>query len=188
MAQTFDTVAGDGIQGVQSSYPLLLDAGVVGQVADMSEVDAIGGMNETASWIPYGIPLVRNGSGVAPNSCQPITAAGSLLGFSLRTNVRELGSRDANPAYRDGVPPKAQVNILKKGTILIEVFEAVAPGDALRYFKSGTNAGKFGKTASAGNSLLFTAGSWEIRKGAAAGGLLRLHIDTPAAIALTADT
>ena len=135
-----------------------------------------------------GVPLVRNGSGVLPNSAQVASGAGALLGISVLTDVHELGSRDAATPYQAGIRPDHAVNILKEGAIYIEVFEAVAPGDALRYFKSGANAGKWGKTASAGNSLALAAGAWEIERGAAAGGLLVLRVNAPAALTFTADT
>lgn len=190
MAQTFTNNAGSTSPqvGVGRDYPMQMAISRVGELADISASRIVSGSNETASWIPFGVPLVRNGSGVLPNSAQVASGAGALLGISVLTDVHELGSRDAATPYQEGIRPGSAVNILKQGAIYIQVFEAVAPGDALRYFKSGANAGKWGKTASAGNSLALAAGAWEIERGAAAGGLLVLRVNAPAALTFTADT
>jgi hypothetical protein len=92
------------------------------------------------------------------------------------------------PTYTEGVPDLKAVNILTQGTMYLQVMEAVAPGDTLRFHKSGTNAGKWGKTASAGHTLALAAGGWVIRKAGAAGLVLALEINTPAQLSFTADT
>ena len=190
MAQTFTNNAGSTSPqvGVGRDYPMQMAIGRVGELADISASRIVSGSNETAGWLAFGVPLVRNSSGVLPNSAQVASGAGALLGISVLTDVHELGSRDAATPYQEGIRPGYAVNILKQGAIYIEVFEVVAPGDALRYFKSGANAGKWGKTASAGNSLALAAGAWEIERGAAAGGLLILRVNAPAALTFTADT
>jgi hypothetical protein len=171
--------------GAQIAYPLAADRGLPGQIADLTEATIRAGHNETAARIPFGIPVRLNGSGLLNNSCTPLTAAGAILGLTARTAVAE---RDGpSGAYADGIPIGAAVNILTRGPIYLEVIEAVALTDSLRYFKSGTNAGKWGKTASAGNSLLLTAGNWAIRKAGAVGTVLLLEINTPAALSFTAD-
>jgi hypothetical protein len=186
MAQTYTTnAASDTTQGVQSDYPLDMDRGIPGQLADLSDTHVISGSNETANRIAYGVPLVRNNSGVLPNSAQPATAASTLLGLHVRTHTQEFSPP---PNYSQGVPPGQAINILKRGAIYLEVVEAVAPGDALRYYKSGPNAGKWGKTASAGNSLLLTAGNWEIQKAGKVGQVLKVYFNCPANVAVTADT
>jgi hypothetical protein len=188
MAQTFTNNAGTGPQtGVGRDYPMQMAIGRIGELADISNTTTISGSNETTGRIPFGVPLVRNGSGLLPNSTQVASAAGAILGISVLTDVHELASRDAATPYQEGIPPGYAVNILKVGAIYIEVWEAVAPGNALRYFKSGVNAGKWGKTASAGNSLNLAAGNWEIERGASAGGLVVLRVNAPAALTFTAD-
>ena len=171
--------------GAQVAYPLTMDRGNPGQIADLREATITTGHNETAARIPFGIPVRLNGSGVLNNSCTPLTAAGSILGLTARTAVQERDAPSTN--YADGIPIGAAVNILTRGPIYLEVIEAVALTDSLRYYKSGANAGKWGKTASAGNSLLLSAGNWAIRKAGAAGLVLLLEINTPAALAFTAD-
>ena len=199
MAQTFTNNAGSMTPqvGVGRDYPMQMAVGRIGDLFDISASRMVSGNNETTNWLPFGVPLVRNSSGVLPNSAQVASAAGAILGISVLTDVHELGSRDAATPYQEGIRatpyqegirPGYAVNILKEGAIYIEVFEAVAPGEALRYFKSGVNAGKWGKTASAGNSLALAAGAWEIERGAAAGGLLVLRVNSPAALTFTADT
>lgn len=186
MAQTYTTTAAsDTTTGAQSDYPLDKDRGNPGQIADLSDTFIVSGSNETANRIAYGIPLVRNGSGVLPNSAQPATAASTLLGINVRSHTQEFGPP---PAYAQGVPAGQGLNILKRGAVFLEVMEAVAPGDALRYHKSGPNAGKWGKTASPGNTLLLTAGNWEIQKAGAVGRVLKVYFNCPANVAVTADT
>lgn len=190
MAQTFtnNPPAGTVPQaGVGRDYPMQMAIGRVGELVDLSNTTIVSGNNETTARIPFGVPLVRNGSGVLPNSAQVATAAGAILGLSVFTDVHEVAHRQAAVPYQEGVLPNMAMNILKVGAIYLEVFEAVAPGNALRYFKSGSNAGKWGKTASAGNSLNLAAGNWEIERGAAAGGLLVVRFNAPAALTFTAD-
>ncbi len=188
MAQTYTNNPGTGPQtGVGRDYPMQLAIGRIGELADISHSTIISGNNETASRIPFGVPLVRNGSGVLPNSVQVASAAGAILGLSVLTDVHEVAHRTAAVPYAEGIEPNDAVNILKVGAIYIETYQAVALGAALRYFKSGANAGKWGTTASAGNSLLLSAGNWEIEKPAASAGLLVLRINAPGALTFTAD-
>jgi hypothetical protein len=63
----------------------------------------------------------------------------------------------------------------------------VTVSNPLRYYKSGPNAGKWGTTVSAGNSLLLTAGAWEIERGVTGAGLLVLRVNAPGALTFTAD-
>jgi hypothetical protein len=161
--------------------------GRIGELADISSSTTISGNNETTSRILFGIPVIRNGSGVLPNSVTPAVAASTILGLTVLTDVHEVSHREAATPYQEGIAPNDAVNILKVGAIYIDCWESLAPGNALRYFKSGTNAGRWGKTASAGNSLLFSAGGWEIERPAAAGGLAILRINTPAGLVVTAD-
>ena len=110
--------------------------------------------------------------------------AGAVIGISARSHVFE---KNGPPGYEDGIPSGSAVNILTAGFIYLPVWEAVAIGDALRYFKSGANAGLWGKTASAGNSLLFPSGNWSIRKGAGAGQVIQVEFNFPAGVSVTAD-
>ena len=187
MAQTFTPTAGNGIDGAQTTYPMSMDRGNPGQIADNSATRAISGSNETNARIGFGIPVILNSGGVLPNSMTPAVAAGAILGITIRSEVHEKAGWDATVPYAEGIPVNQEGGILTQGSIMLPVFEAVAPGDALRYFKSGTNAGKWGKTASAGNSLALAAGGWVIRKAGSASTLLVLEILTPAQLSFTAD-
>jgi len=187
MAQTFTNNAGSVFAGVGRDYPMQLAVGRIGELADISNSLIISGSNETTARIAFGIPVIRNGSGVLPNSVTPAVAASTILGITVLTDVHEVSHRQAATPYAEGIEPNDAVNILKVGAIYIDCWESLAPGNALRYFKSGTNAGRWGKTASAGNSLAFSAGGWEIERPAAAGGLAILRINTPAALVVTAD-
>ena len=170
--------------GAQISYPMTADIGIAGQIATTGDSSILSGNNETAGRLAYGIPLGINSSGLAPNSVQMRTTAGAVIGINARSNVFERGPA---PGYEDGVPPNSAVNILTRGLIYLPVWEQVAVTDALRFFKTGPNLGFWGKTASAGNSLLFPAGNWAIRKGAAAGQVIMVEFNFPAGATVTAD-
>lgn len=190
MAQTFTPTAVSSGEGAQLSYAMNLDRGIPGQIADPSFSRVITGANETGSLLAYGVPVVANGSGVLANSCTQATAAGAVLGITVRSAVHEktgIPTPGEAPSYSEGIPNLKAANILTQGTVYIEVMEAVAPGDTLRFHKSGTNAGKWGKTASAGHTLALAAGGWVIRKAGAAGLVLALEINTPAQLSFTAD-
>lgn len=193
MAQTFTPTAVTSGEGVQYNYPMQMDLGLPGQIADLAIARVITGNNETGLPIPYGIPVVANSSGVLNNSCKPATGAGAALGITARSAVHEklilpMVGEGPDPADSvDGIPPLKEVNLITQGTVYLLVMEAVAPGDTLRFHKSGSNAGKWGKTASNGNTLALVAGNWAIRKGAAAGQVVALELNTPAALTFTAD-
>jgi hypothetical protein len=187
MAQTFTNNAGSVFAGVGRDYPMQMGIGRIGELADISSSTIISGSNETAARILFGIPVIRNGSGVLPNSVTPAVAASTILGLTVLTDVHEVSHREAATPYQKGIAPNDAVNLLKVGAIYIDCWETLAPGNALRYFKSGANAGRWGKTASTGNSLNFSAGGWEIERPAAAGGLAILRINTPAGLVVTAD-
>lgn len=170
--------------GAQINYPMAPDLGVAGQIATTSHTRILSGNNETGNRIAYGVPLGTNSTGVLPNSVQMRTTAGTLIGISARSHVFE---KAGPPNYEDGIPSGSAVNILTAGFIYLPVWEAVAATDSLRFFKSGANAGFWGKTASAGNSLLLPAGNWSIRKGGAAGQVIQVEFNFPAGLSLTAD-
>ena len=183
----FTTNASSVDDGAQISYPVQADRGLPGQIATSAPTTILTGANETGSRLLYGVPLATNGSGLLPNSVTTRTTAGAILGISARTAAFERGGPDSSPAYADGIPDGRAVNILTRGPIYLDAWEAIAIGANLRYFKSGTNIGRWGVTASAGNSLLLAAGGWAIRKAAAAGGVVMVEINTPAALTFTAD-
>jgi hypothetical protein len=190
MALTFSTTAVTSGEGAQLSYKLVQARGVPGQIADLSNTRVVSGNNETGALIAYGVPVAANSSGVLPNSCKLATAAGAILGISVRTSVNEkigIPAPGAVPTYQEGVPDLKSVNILTQGTIYLELMEAVVPGDALRFHKSGSNAGKWGKSASAGNTLALEAGGWVIRKSGSTSQVLALEVNTPAQLSFTAD-
>jgi len=188
----FTTNASSIDDGAQISYPAQADRGLPGQIATSAPTTILTGANETGSRLLYGVPLAVNGSGQLPNSVTTRTTAGAILGISARTAAFERTGPDSSPAYADGIPDGRAVNILTRGVIYLDAWEAIAIGTnpaapILRYFKSGTNIGRWGVTASAGNSLLLAAGGWAIRKAAAAGGVVMVEINTPAALTFTAD-
>lgn len=190
MALTFSTTVVTSGEGAQFDYKLVQARGVPGQIADLSNTRVVSGNNETGALIAYGVPVATNASGVLANSCKLATAAGDILGISVRTSVNEkvgIPAPGTAPTYQEGVPDLKSINILTQGTIYLEVMEDVGPGDALRFHKSGSNAGKWGTTASAGNTLALAAGGWVIRKSGGTSQVLALEINTPAQLSFTAD-
>lgn len=191
MAQTFTPTAVSSGEGAQLSYPMQIDRGIPGQISDLSTLRVITGANETGALIAYGVPVIVNSSGVLANSCKLANVAGAILGITARTAVHEktgIPAIGSAPSYSEGIPDLKAVNILTQGTIYLEVMENVAPGDALRFHKSGANAGKWGKTASNGHTLALAAGGWVIRKSGTSSRVLALEINTPAQLTFTADT
>lgn len=191
MAQTFTPTPVTSGEGAQLDYNLQLDRGLPGQIADLAMSRVITGANETGSMIAFGVPVNANSAGVLANSCKLATVAGAILGITVRSAVHEkvgIPAPGVAPSYTEGVPDLKAVNILTAGSIYLQVMEAVAPGDTLRFHKSGTHAGKWGKTASAGNTLALAAGGWVIRKSGSANQVLALEINTPAQLSFTADT
>lgn len=180
----FTTTASTVDDGAQIAYPALADRGIPGQIATIGPSSILTGANETGSRLNFGAPLALNGSGLLPNSVRLPTGAGAILGIAARTQTTE---RDGPPNYADGIPDGRAVNILTRGIIYLDVWETVAIGAALRWFRTGTNAGRWGTTASAGNSLNLAAGGWIIRKAGNASTVLMLEINTPAQLSFTAD-
>jgi hypothetical protein len=117
----------------------------------------------------------------------PAITAGVILGITMRSEVHEKAGWDATVPYAEGIPVNQEGGILTQGSIMLPVWETVAVGAALRYFKSGANAGRWGTTASAGNSLNLAAGGWVIRRAGNASTLLVLEINTPGQLSFTAD-
>lgn len=190
MAQTFTPTAVTSGEGAQYDYPLQLNIGIPGQIADLGNLRVITGANETGSLLAYGVPVVTNSSGLLANSCRLASGAGAILGITARSSTQEkqnIPAIGSAPSYSEGIPNLKAVNILTQGTIYLEVMEAVALGDTLRFHKSGANTGKWGKTASAGNTLALAAGGWVIRRAGAVGLVLELEINTPAQLTFTAD-
>ena len=89
MTQTFTPTAVSFGPGAQFDYPLQLDRGLPGQIADLSTSRVITGANETSGMIAYGVPVAVNSGGVLANSCQLATAAGAILGITARSAVHE---------------------------------------------------------------------------------------------------
>lgn len=190
MAQTFTPTAVSSGEGAQLSYAMQQDRGIPGQIADLSNMRVITGANETGAAVAYGVPVIANSSGVLVNSFKLANVAGAILGVTARTAVYEktgIPAIGSAPSYTEGVPDFKAGNILTQGTIYLEVMETVVAGDNLRFHKSGANAGKWGKTSSAGNTLLLAAGGWVIRKGGTSSQVLALEINTPAQLTFTAD-
>jgi hypothetical protein len=175
----------------QMDYPMEKGIGLPGLLADASGTRIISGSNETGNVIKYGIPVITNAGGTLPNSFTPAVGASTLLGLLIRTNTHEKEGRppiNGLASLVDGVPDLKEGNILLQGRLYIECMENVAAGNpALRYHKSGANAGKWGVASSAGNTLALAVGGWTVRRAGTSSSLAILEINTPANLTVTAD-
>ncbi len=102
MAQTFTPTAVTAGEGAQLNYPLQLDRGNPGQIADLSLSRTITGANETGAMLAFGVPVNANSAGVLANSCKLATTAGAILGITARTAVHEkvgIPAPGAAPSY-----------------------------------------------------------------------------------------
>jgi hypothetical protein len=83
-----------------------------------------------------------------------------------------------------GYPDKETVNVVSKGVVWVYSVDAIALGDAVRFYKadhSGTTAGaflgRFGKTAVATKTVAVAGARWLSETTAA--GLVLLELDIP---------
>lgn len=188
--------------GAQGSYPLNLDAGHEGMIADLQAFVSRSYTNESGVVIPYGHAVVLNGA--AKSGLGAMLAIGAanktILGITTDSNVFEnsAGSTySATPATktadgRIGYANKQMVNVLSKGVIYVYTDDAVNPALDVRLFHSdsakvaGGYSGRFTVAAEAGKTWKVTSGArWlSLTTGA---GLALLEIDIPT-LAVTADT
>jgi hypothetical protein len=94
---------------------------------------------------------------------------------------------------RIGYPDKETITVVSKGVVWVYATEAVALGDAVRFWDTentgtvaGSFLGRFCKTASTTKTTAITAGARWLSETTAAG-LVLLEIDIPAC-SFTADT
>ena len=107
---------------------------------------------EASAEIPFGSAVMQ---GTNPrDALLPNAATGALL----------LGVVESSHAFgkdallgTTGLKPGVNMGVMVEGVIWVTVTEAVAVGGAVRVFKTGANAGKFGTAASAGNTLLISS-------------------------------
>lgn len=199
MAVSFTPTTVTNPAGAQGSYPQRLVTGHEGMLADLQAYVSRSYRNQSGAALPFGAMLAIDNT---PTSNDPLAvdlagAATNIVGLAVSTLTFE-GVSSGNASYipvptplaadgRVGYPDKETVNVVSKGVIWVHVTEAVALGDAVRFWLadySGTVAGafkgRFAKTAVATKTVAITVGARWLSETSAAG-LALLEIDIPGA-------
>ena len=195
MAVSFTATTVSNPTGAQGSYPLREVAGHEGMLADLQAYVCRSYRNQSGAAIPYGVFVSTDNSPSSNDALAVEIATGTTLiqGIAVSSQVLEGASLGSSytpvptPVYSDGrygYPDKETVNVVSKGVIWVYSVDAIAIGDAVRFYKAdytGTTAGaflgRFGKTAVATKTIAVTGARWVSET--AAGGLALLEIDIP---------
>ena len=195
MAVTFTATTVANPTGAQGSYPLTQVKGHEGMLADLQAYVCRSYRNQTGAAIPYGVLVATDNTPTSNDALAVEIATGvtNIQGMAISSMVLE-GAKSGmvytpvpTPVYSDGrvgYPDKETINVVSKGVIWVYSVEAIALGDAVRFYKadhSGTTAGaflgRFGKTAVATKTIAVTGARWLSETSAA--GLALLEIDIP---------
>lgn len=138
---------------------------------------------ESSAEIPFGVMVVLS-SGSEDNGAKLPDDSGDVpLGVVCHSHAHakptELGDT--------GLKPKATFGVLRKGTIWVQVEDAVDPGDAVRVRTVagvGEQLGAFRAAADSTDTAVLTGAAWLTTAGA--GGIALLELDMTAAT-LTSD-
>jgi hypothetical protein len=197
MAATFTATTVTNPSGAQGSYPLVEAAGHEGMIADLQAYVSRSFRNQSGAAIPFGVLVMTDNSPTSNNALavEPATGATGIVGLAIDSLTFE-GSRGGS-AYtpvptpfaadgRLGYPNTETVNVLSKGVVWVYTTEAVALGDAVRFWDTdnsgsvtGAFLGRFCKTASTTKTTAVTAGARWLSETSGAG-LVLLELDIPA--------
>ena len=205
MAVSFTNTIVTDPEGVQGDYPLELVPGHEGMLADLQAYVSRSYRNQTGAAIPFG-RLVASDKTPATNDVYAVELAGgaddivgiTIDSFTFEAVSKPVYNRDPSPIREDaegtehvGYPDKQSLNVMSKGVIWVYTVEAVELGDDVRAFisdqsgtTSGADQGRFGTSASAGNTVLIGGARWLSETTEA--GLALLELDIPAST-FTAD-
>ena len=207
MAVTFTNTIVTDPEGVQGTYPLELVVGHEGMLADLQAYVSRSYYNQTGGAIPFGRLLQLD---TTPDTndvyaCELAAGATNIIGISIdsytfeaveKANTSYIGQptwirEDAEGESHVGYPDTQVLNVMSKGVIWVYAVEAVSMGDDVRAFvadysatTSGADAGRFGTTAAAGNTVLIEGARWLSETTEA--GIALLELDIPAST-FTAD-
>ena len=207
MAVTFTNTIVTNPEGVQGDYPLELVKGHEGMLADLQAYVSRSYYNQTGAAIPFGRLLQIDNTPTTNDvyACELAAGATNIIGISIdcftfeaaeRKNTSYIGNptwlrEDAEGNEHVGYPEEQVLNVMSKGVIWVHTVEAVELGDDVRAFisdqsgtTSGADQGRFGSTASAGNTVLIGGARWLSETTEA--GLALLELDIPAST-FTAD-
>lgn len=186
--------------GVQGSYPLRMPIGHEGMIADQRDYVMASFRNQSGAIIPFG-SFVQTDNNPTSNDQYAVQLAvdGTLIqGLSIDSFTFEGASggayQGASGQYpgpsiladgRQGYPNTQTMNVMTRGVAIVYSAEAIALGDAVRFFgvdHNGTLAGalpgRFGKTAVANKTFAVTAGARWMSESAGAG-LVLLEFSLP---------
>ena len=206
MAVSFTPTTVTNPAGAQGSYPLELTVGHEGMIADLQAYVSRSYYNQSGAAIPFGSLVATDNSPTSndPFAVQLATSGTGVVGLAIDgltfEGVSGSSSYTPNPtniigdgSARVGYPNTQTVNVLSKGVVWVYSTEAIALGDAVRFFGvdhsgtlDGAYVGRFGKTAVATKTFALTGGARWLSETSAAG-LVLLEIDLPG-ITFTADT
>lgn len=202
MAVTFTPTVVSNPSGVQGIYPQTQDVAHEGMIADLQAYVSRSFRNQSGAAIPFGALCKIDNAPTTNDALAIELATGATLNVGIAVSSMTMEGVSGGsvytpvptPVYSDGrigYPDKETVNILSKGVIWVHTTEAVALGDAVRFWdtdNSGTVAGaflgRFCKTASTTKTTLIGGARWLSETSGA--GLVLLEIDIPAST-FTAD-
>lgn len=136
---------------------------------------------EATAEIPFGVLCVLGTDEDA--ACVLATSNGIPAGIVVRSKAVAIGTEFGDVGYK----PKATLGLLRKGTIAVQVEDAVDPGDAVRVRHTageGEQKGAFRSAVDGTDCSVLSGAMWI--QGAGAGGIAILEVDLTAAT-LTAD-
>ena len=207
MAVTFTNTIVTSPEGVQGDYPLVTVKGHEGMLADLQAYVSRSYFNQTGAAIPFGRLLQIDSTPSTNDVYASELAAGvtNIIGISIDSFTFEAAeaknsSYTGNPTWirtdaeggeHVGYPDTQILNVMSKGVIWVYAVEAVSLGDDVRAFisdqsagTSGADQGRFGSSASGGNTVLIGGARWLSETTEA--GLALLELDIPAST-FTAD-
>lgn len=157
----------------QTSYALELSANTQpGFVSSSQDALILPFRNDNAGALAFGILLCKS-TATDDRGCDMPAVARQVLG------VNAFDQRFENS---NGVPTKQMANLCQRGEVNVSVSETVTPDDLVRITLA---TGVFCKTSSAGNTALVEGAKFVTRVTGA--GVVKLHINNPGAVKLTAD-
>lgn len=194
--------------GVQPNYPQTHDVAHEGMLVAIQAHDVRSMLNQSLNVLPFGaMAMTDNTSGYDVDAVKLSTGATLNVGVVLDSptfegvssgNAAYLGAPGAFPGTniaadgRVGYPAKKTVNILRKGVIWVYSTEAIALGDAVRFWDTDYSAtvtgaflGRFCKTASATRTTLVNSGMAWLSE-TTGPGLVQLEVNFPS-VTFTAD-
>lgn len=116
----------------QTNYQVYMDRGFEGEVITAEPTHIRTGFNTSGATIPFGRIVVK---GTGDKDCVLAAATGGIVqGVATKTEVHEKDYTTGIAAYL----PKREMNILQKGTVLMQVEGTVTAGGAV-YFRHTAN-------------------------------------------------